>query len=68
MARIAGDDGLIADDVGPWAEQKHHYLTRYISISRAARKSSFLRVFNALAFLFQVAPRSSTYFVELAVH
>lgn len=38
MARVKGDDGLIADDVGYWAEEKHRYLTRYISISRAARK------------------------------
>lgn len=38
MARVEGDDGLIADDVGYWAEEKHRYLTRYISISRAARK------------------------------
>lgn len=38
MARVKGDDGLIADDVGFWAEEKHRYLTRYISISKAARK------------------------------
>lgn len=38
MARVPGDDGLIADDVGYWASQKHDYLIRYIAISRAARK------------------------------
>ncbi|PUE08694.1 hypothetical protein B9Z51_07020 [Limnohabitans sp. T6-5] len=38
MARVPGDDGLIADDVGYWATEKHDYLVRYISISRAARK------------------------------
>ncbi len=38
MARVSGDDGLVADDVGCWATEKHDYLTRYISISRAARK------------------------------
>lgn len=38
MARVPGDDGLVADDVGYWATEKHDYLVRYISISRAARK------------------------------
>jgi len=38
MARIKGDDGLIADDIGPWALEKHKYLCRYIDISRATRK------------------------------
>ncbi len=38
MARVNGDDGLPADDVGAWAKEKHSYLTRYIDISRAARK------------------------------
>lgn len=38
MPRIQGDDGLVADDVGYWATEKHNYLIRYISISRAARK------------------------------
>lgn len=38
MARIDGDDGLPADKVGAWAKEKHSYLTRYIDISRAARR------------------------------
>lgn len=38
MARTKGDDGLIADDIGPWALEKHKYLCRYIDISRATRK------------------------------
>ena len=38
MARIEGDDGLLADDVGGWAKDKHACLTRYIDISSAARK------------------------------
>lgn len=35
--RVQGDDGLIADDVGFWASEKHNYLLRYIGISRKAR-------------------------------
>jgi three-Cys-motif partner protein len=38
MARIDGDDGLLADDVGEWATEKHSYLKRYVEISSAARK------------------------------
>jgi three-Cys-motif partner protein len=30
-------DGLIIDEVGPWASQKHLRLSRYIDISRGAR-------------------------------
>lgn len=37
MTRIDGDDGLLADEVGDWAKEKHSYLTRYISITRATR-------------------------------
>lgn len=35
---VEGDDGLPAEDVGPWAKEKHSYLCRYIDISRGARK------------------------------
>lgn len=35
---IAGDDGLPAEEVGPWAKEKQEYLCRYVDISRAARK------------------------------
>ena len=35
---IDGDDGLPAEEVGPWAKDKHEYLCRYIDISRAVRK------------------------------
>lgn len=35
---IAGDDGLPAEDVGPWAKEKQEYLCRYIDISRGVRK------------------------------
>ena len=35
---IAGDDGLLAEEVGAWAIEKHNYLKRYLDISRAARK------------------------------
>jgi three-Cys-motif partner protein len=34
---IDGDDGLIADEVGLWAKEKHGYLKRYLDISRATR-------------------------------
>ncbi|MBO0142286.1 three-Cys-motif partner protein TcmP [Agrobacterium sp. Ap1] len=34
---VNGDDGLPAEDVGPWAKQKHDFLCRYIDISRGAR-------------------------------
>lgn len=34
---VSGDDGLPAEDVGPWAIEKHDYLCRYIDISRGAR-------------------------------
>jgi three-Cys-motif partner protein len=38
MPRLLGEDGLIADDVGYWAREKHQYLTRYIETARATRK------------------------------
>lgn len=38
MELIVGDDGLLADEVGVWAKEKHAYLRRYLDISRAARK------------------------------
>lgn len=38
MGVIDGDDGLLADEVGEWAKEKHSYLMRYLDISRAARK------------------------------
>src|SRR6516165_7827187 len=31
------DDGLIVDEVGPWATEKHERLKRYIDASRGAR-------------------------------
>ena len=34
---IDGDDGLPAEEVGPWAKEKHDCLCRYIDISRAVR-------------------------------
>lgn len=34
---IAGDDGLPAEDVGPWTKEKHQLLCRYIDITRATR-------------------------------
>jgi three-Cys-motif partner protein len=35
---VEGDDGLPAEDVGPWAKEKHTYLCRYIDISRGTRQ------------------------------
>lgn len=35
---IEVDDGLPAEEVGPWAKEKHEYLCRYIDISRAVRQ------------------------------
>jgi three-Cys-motif partner protein len=32
------DDGLLLDEVGPWAKEKHERLRRYVDISRAARR------------------------------
>src|SRR5271165_6274433 len=43
---INGDDGLIAEEVGIWAVEKHNYLKRYLNISSAARKK-FLGVGKA---------------------
>jgi len=34
---IDGDDGLLAEEVGVWAKEKHDYLCRYIDISRSTR-------------------------------
>ena len=36
-ATIDPDDGLIVDEVGPWALEKHDRLKRYINASRGAR-------------------------------
>lgn len=36
-ALVEGDDGLPAEDVGPWALTKQGFLCRYIDITRAAR-------------------------------
>lgn len=33
--QVDGDDGLPAEEVGVWAKEKHHYLCRYIDISRS---------------------------------
>ncbi|MFG1364689.1 three-Cys-motif partner protein TcmP [Xanthobacter versatilis] len=35
---VEGDDGLPAEDVGPWAKEKHELLCRYVDISRSVRK------------------------------
>lgn len=35
--RIIADDGLLADEVGPWAETKHNRLCRYIGITTGVR-------------------------------
>lgn len=34
---IDGDDGYLAEEVGPWAKEKHDLLCRYIDMSKAAR-------------------------------
>lgn len=34
---VEADDGLPAEEVGGWAEQKHEYLRRYVDITRAVR-------------------------------
>jgi three-Cys-motif partner protein len=34
---VNGDDGLPAEEVGSWAEEKHELLCRYIDISRSVR-------------------------------
>lgn len=36
-----GDDGLVAEDVGAWATEKHELLCRYVDITRSVR-SKFL--------------------------
>lgn len=38
MSIVDGDDGLPAEEVGPWAREKHAYLCRYLDASRGARK------------------------------
>lgn len=38
MTLIKADDGLLGDEVGVWAKEKHAYLQRYLDISRSARK------------------------------
>lgn len=35
---IIADDGLLASEVGKWANEKHGKLRRYLNISRAARR------------------------------
>jgi three-Cys-motif partner protein len=35
---VAGDDGLLAEDVAAHTKQKHQYLERYLDISSGARK------------------------------
>lgn len=34
---VAGDDGMLVEDVGAWTKDKHNYLRRYIDISRGVR-------------------------------
>lgn len=34
---VLGDDGLPAEEVGPWVKEKHELLCRYIDISRGVR-------------------------------
>lgn len=34
---VRGDDGLPAEEVGPWAEEKQNLLCRYVDISRGVR-------------------------------
>jgi three-Cys-motif partner protein len=43
---IDGDDGLPAEEVGPWAKEKQDLLGRYIAISRGAR-ARFIGPFKA---------------------
>jgi three-Cys-motif partner protein len=43
---LDGDDGLPAEEVGPWAKEKQDLLGRYVDISRGAR-SKFLGPFKA---------------------
>jgi len=35
---LIGEDGLLADEVGTWAKEKHAYLERYLTISNKTRK------------------------------
>ncbi len=37
VKKICSVDGLIVDEVGPWAEEKHLRLKRYIDLARGAR-------------------------------
>lgn len=34
---VEGDDGLVAEDVGIWAKEKHELLCRYVDITRRVR-------------------------------
>jgi three-Cys-motif partner protein len=43
---VDGDDGLPAEEVGPWAKEKQELLGRYVDISRGAR-SKFIGPFKA---------------------
>ncbi|MFA5859635.1 MAG: three-Cys-motif partner protein TcmP [Elusimicrobiota bacterium] len=38
---ILGEDGLTVQCVGPWAEEKYDYLTRYLNASQEARRKFF---------------------------
>lgn len=38
VGSLIGPDGMIADEVGSWAKEKHGCLSRYIDISRGVRK------------------------------
>lgn len=38
MPSILDEDGLVLDEVGPWAKEKHERLRRYVDISRAVRR------------------------------
>lgn len=42
MWLILDDDGLLLDEVGAWAKEKHERLRKYVDISRAVRRK-FLR-------------------------
>jgi len=36
---VEGDDGMLVEDVGNWAKEKHEYLVRYLDISRGVRRN-----------------------------
>jgi three-Cys-motif partner protein len=37
-ALVDGDDGMLVEDVGSWAKEKHDCLVRYLDISRGVRR------------------------------